>query len=170
VAKTKAVELPEDISIKLSEWCNLKPQLKTLEEKEFELRQEIVNKGGFEVSKLEGQETIELLYKGQPTGWKLKAVKDQRYTLTNKEQETVQLLQALGAIHPEIATELVAWNPVLSETTYKKKLLPLIMSDDPAMKPIAKLLAAALTIKPGAPRLEMIPPESKDEAKTQANG
>jgi hypothetical protein len=162
LAKSKVVALPSEVSHKLEEWMNLKPVLATYKDREFELRTEIINNAGFNVAKFEGTESISLADgNGNDSGWKLKAVKDQNYTLTNNANETVLLLQEIAKIDPAVAQGLVKWQPVISESVYKKQLLPLI--ENGANPEIAKALAVALTIKQGAPRLELIAPEPEHD-------
>jgi hypothetical protein len=152
VAKAKTVELSPEVGQKLAQWQQAQRQLDEVKAAEFALRNEIIIKAGFDPAKLDGTESLDI---GQ--GWKLKAKKNLSYKLTNKEGETVALQTAIGTIanRPEIATNLVRWEPVLAEKLYKDEFLPLLAQ----FPQLAEIVAKALTVKPGAPQLELVPPE-----------
>lgn len=159
MAKAKEVELTPEVSLLLQQWSQANQQLDKVKAEEFALRQQVVMKAGFDPAKLEGSQTIAI-----GNGWKLKVNKVQNYSLTNNQHETETLLNqiAIGAPEknngrPDIALGLVKWNPDMSIRTYKE-LLPLVEELG-----CGSLLAAALTIKPGAPQLELIPPEAPKE-------
>lgn len=160
MAKAKEVELTAEASQLIYQWSQIDAQLEKVKAEEFALRQSVVMKAGFDPSKLEGSQTISI-----GNGWKLKVQKTQNYTLTNDEHQTEKLLAQIATGVPEkqngrpdIAVGLVRWEPKMSTKTYKDELLPLV--DELG---ISALLAAALTVKPGAPQLELIPPPAPKE-------
>lgn len=162
VAKSKTVDLSIEVSEKLYQWMDVAKQAKELKEREFALRQEIVMKAGFDPTKLEGTETLAI-----GGGWLLKANKKQNYSLTNKNNETLALLNVIGALRPDIATSLVEWQPDFKKKAYNELLKFIEGGDLPNPDDAAgirSLLAAALTIKPGTPELELVPPEPPKEA------
>lgn len=86
-------------------------------------------------------------------GYHLKAVGKMNYNLANKEGETEGALTKLAAAGPEgafIADRLVKWTPELSITEYRKLA--------PHYKTI---IDTVLTIKPGAPTLEIEAPKTQ---------
>jgi hypothetical protein len=157
--KAKEVELNAQQLNTLKEWYEQKAALDSAKEKEFALRQTIVNTCGFDPTKFEGSETVNI-----GNGWKLKALKVQSYKVCNDNGEAMKVLNligsATGANRPDLAQRLVKWNPDLSVTTYKE-IQPIIDS----VEGLKEALAAAITIKPGSPQLELIAPE-KAEVKT----
>lgn len=153
MARSKTVELKDEVAIKLREWTEAKALLDSSKADEFALRNEIVQQAGFNLDKLTGTETLTINH-----GWKLKAVKSQAYSLS--KDETIRFLQALGSIDPDLANKLVKWEPVLSESTYKNELLPNLQALAEKCPQLRELLAAALTVKPGAVQLTLTPPDS----------
>lgn len=164
MAKAKAVELSAEASGVLRDWFEADQKLDAVKKSEFELRNAVILKCGFDPKKIEGSETLDI-----GNGYKLKASKKINYTLTNKNGETIKLQEALGAIQrQDLAGNLVQWKPEMSETCYKKELLPLIdptithpIELTPYIEAIRTALAAALTVKPGAPQLEALAPDPK---------
>jgi hypothetical protein len=154
MAKVQQVTLTPEVSAKIGKWIAAATSLRSVKELEFALRQELVMQAGFDLKKVEGTQTIEI-----GNGWRLKAGKEQNYSLTNKGGETERLLAAIATDlqRPDIATGLVEWKPDLKKKMYKDELLPLAETN-PKVK---ELLAIALTVKPGAPTLELIPPEEE---------
>lgn len=157
MAKAKAVELTPELSERLKQWNAAEQALTAAKAAEFELRIQIVN-ALCEAKKLEGTETLEI-----GNGWKLKACKKQNYTLTNKQGETERLLAAIAPIRQDLAVALVQWKPDMAMKAYKE--LVGIVDTNPTIK---EALAAALTIKPGAPTLELVAPEEKAAANVPA--
>lgn len=148
-AQIRPIELtPENVDI-IQRWNILAEQLSTIKASEMPLRQELVAKLG-DASKLEGTDNL-----GLNDGWKLKIQKIQNYKAIDANMEIRTLLDAIYAIDPSMPARLIVWKPDLSESVYKKELLPLLELH-PELKPLA---AAAIEIKPGAPVVELIPPK-----------
>lgn len=165
MAKIKEVTLSKAMDDALLEWLNLRQQKASLDAKEFELRQRIVREAGFDVKKLEGSESVEI-----GKGYKLKVVKVQNYTLTNEHGETSALLDAIGIDmeRADLAVGLVKWKPDMSTKTYKELLDAIKDSEAKGVEKTRSALAKALTVKPGAPQLELVAPEVKDEIKIES--
>lgn len=146
--KIAKVDLDQDKTALLTEWKKAHDELELLKSKEAQLRTKLVA-DNFTGTKLEGVETIDIGW-----GWRLKATKNLNISATNESQQTVTLLNALGEIDPTIATNLVRWKPDISTKVYRDLLA---LAD--ANPPLKALMAAAITVKPGMPELEMIPPK-----------
>jgi hypothetical protein len=146
--KAKSVQLSPEVSTALAAWQVAQAELARIKQQEFGLRQQIILTAGFDPTKLEGSETLEI---GQ--GWKLVAKKVQSYNLTNKNGETLALLNAIGAYDPALAQSLVDWQPELHIKPYREFLA------SPIAEAVKPQLAAALTVKPGSPQLELEAPK-----------
>lgn len=157
MGRNKEVVLNDAVKPKLGEWFELRTQKAVSDAREFELRQAIVREAGFTVAKLAGTETIDI-----GGGWRLQAVKVQNMTMTNEQGQTANLLAKIAERRHELAVGLVKWKPELSTKTYKELIEWLESLDGPDAdyaNEVGALLAAALTIKPGAPQLEVLEPE-----------
>lgn len=159
--KAKAVVIPNDIGQRIKQWRELDEWLKEAKGNEHALRQALVNDAGFNATKLEGSESLDIGY-----GWKLKAIKVQNYTATNENSAMEQLLTALAAIDPSLSIGFVKWVPEISTKHYKDVILP-IAEKHPEL---AALLSAAITVKPGMPQLELIPPKDEKEPQPTTDG
>lgn len=161
--------MTQEMLNKISQWFQFVQQLTALKEKEFPLRTEIVCNAGFDITKLEGTETLDL--EAFWPGWKLKAEKEQNFSLSNDEGESTALQYALHPYRPDFAANIVKWKPELSIKTYRELLAWLETADqnDPGIMAIREALAKALTVKPGAPQLKLVPPKQAEEA-TAATG
>jgi len=159
--KVKVVELPPDRAQQLKRWRELSTQLGTIKNEESQLRTRLVL-DNFNAEKLEGSETIDIGW-----GWRLKATKDLNVTATNESQQTEALLQAIAGFDPDAAQNLIRWKPEVNMKVYREMLA--IAEGDPILR---GLLAAAITVKPGMPQLEMIEPKEEAPAvpETVANG
>jgi hypothetical protein len=156
MARAKVVELTAEKIEKLKAWYAAKSSADAFKDSEFQLRTQVVSEAGFTADKVTGSETISL--QNWP-GWKLQAKKVQTYKL--ERDTTIAFLNALGPLNVELANKIVKWEPVLSESIYKNELLPWIASldvNDPTVQNLRALLAAALTVKPGAVQLALLPP------------
>lgn len=163
MARTKKVKtepsapvvIPQDKHELLTAWFNADAQLKQVKDQEFALRQSVVQAFQLDPNKFEGTETVEL-----PAGYKLKIKKNMNYSLTNEAGQTVALQSYLGSTlqRPDLANGIVEWKPDFKKSIYKE-LLPLT-NEDMRLK---EFLAAALTVKPGAPSLEIVAPEPAKE-------
>lgn len=134
-------KLTKDI---LERWQKAKAQAEYWAATERELRNEIFATG-FPQPK-EGTNSLTL-----PNTWTLKAVHKMNYTLEKDVAKLKPIMASLiqsGLVERVIANRLVTFEPKLSVSEYKK--LP-----DAAVK----LFADVLTIKPGAPSLELVPPK-----------
>lgn len=149
--KVVKVDLPTDRVQMLTRWKQISEQVAVLKNEENQLRQKLVS-DNFSAEKLEGVETIDIGY-----GWRLKATKELNISATNENNQTVTLLQELNGIDPGVANGLVSWKPQVSTKMYRELLK---LAD--ANPPLKALMAAAITVKPGMPQLEMVPP--KEEA------
>jgi hypothetical protein len=151
--KTKQVEFTPEQNQKLNEWYTVQQQLSKVKEEELALRVWCVQNLGFDPKKLEGSETIEFA-----NGWELQAKKVQNYSVANDEGQAMAVLNLLGsatgANRPDLAQNLVKWNPELSTKVYKE-VLPII-EQVPGLK---EAMSKAITIKIGTPQLELKPPK-----------
>ena len=126
---------------KLAFWYENAKALASLKELESKLRTELIIEL-FNKDKDSGTESVEM-----PNGFQLKATKKLDYKLDNKQGQ----VEAVTAIlEPELAKKLVKWKPELSVSAYKEI--------DPQTQ---KLFDGCLTIKPGMPSLEIVPPKGK---------
>ena len=158
MARAKTVEMTGEASQKLMEWQAKAKQLEQIKREEFELRQWLVfNAGLFDTDKIEGSQTLNI-----GNGWKLAADKVQNYTATNENGEILAAMNLLGSAtggnRPDLAQSLARWKAELSISTYRKVIE--IVDTIPGLK---ELLAKAITIKQGAPQLELIPPKDGEK-------
>jgi hypothetical protein len=162
MAQKQLVMTPER-SAQLLAWKDAKDALKLAQDNEQVLRNAIVMELGTP-SKLEGRETYEI-----GAGWKLCIEKKQNYSLTNKDGETIGLLNIIGQQDPQLAQSLVDWKPELRKKAYNlllKTIEEKAASDPEFAAAVKDTLSAALTIKPGMPSIELIPPELTSEQAT----
>lgn len=165
--KVKQVALPDDTATMMSRWYTLQAQLAEIKNEENQLRQAIVTKL-FTAEKLEGTETIDI-----GNGWRLKATKELNVTATNASGQAMNLLNAIGAINPDLANGLVKWQPEIAMKPYRE-LVTLTKTHPELSVP----LSACITVKPGMPKLEVVPPDAPvvvetgvvDEGKTFTDG
>lgn len=155
--QVSSVTIPQqDRDTMITEWKRASDEVKQWKEKEHALRQALVVQL-FDGTKLEGAETIDLGY----GGWQLRATKEQTYNASNKDGETDKLLDVLENRDRDLAEKLVRWQPEISKPTYRQTLeLAQKYSDNEVLA----ALHAAITIKPGMPQLEMIPPKEDTPA------
>ena len=158
MARAKTVELTAEISAKLQQWQAKSAELARIKEEEFALRQWLVfNSDLFDKDKVEGSQTLNI-----GNGWKLSADKVQNYSMTNENGEALDALNLLGSAtagnRPDLAQSLVRWKPDLSISTYRQVVG--IAEQVPGLK---EALAKAITIKQGAPQLELIPPKEGEK-------
>lgn len=149
--KVVKVDLDQDMTALLTQWKKVSEELAEKKSEESQLRMKLVV-GNFDATKLEGSQTIDIGW-----GWKLKATKKLNLSATNEGHQTEQLLAAIAAVDPGLAVGLVRWSPELSTTVYRQLLK--LVNNHPDL---AKFMSEAITVKPGMPELEMIPP--KEEA------
>lgn len=138
----------------LAQWRNVSRQLAKVKEEEHTLRQQLVAMC-FDANKLEGTETIDLGY----GGWTLRAVKEINYTATNKDGQTVAMLTILQAIDPGLTAELIRWQPEVAKRAYRAAFA---LTEAEPTGQLKAALAAAITVKPGLPQLELVPPKQLD--------
>ena len=156
----------EDLN-KVTEWNNKAKELQTVKTDEFALRNAIVfEMGAFDDEKLEGSQTIEI---AAYPGWKLSADKVMNYTCVGVPEilEVQNLIgSATGLNRPDLAQNLVKYKPELSVKGYRDALAALEQAEkdgNPEVQELAAKLKAAMakaiTIKKGAPQLELIAPK-----------
>lgn len=145
------VDLSQDTTALLTRWKEVSEQVALLKSEENQLRMKLVA-DNFDAAKLEGVQTIDIGW-----GWRLKATKNMNYSATNESGQTEALLNAVGKIDPGVAQGLVKWKPELSTKLYRE-LLKLAE----AHPELSVFIAAATTVKPGMPELEMIPPKAAE--------
>lgn len=131
------MQLTQEQSDLLKAWQHSQQQVKEWQEKERECRDAIV-KALFSAEKDEGTETVDV---GE--GWKLKATKKLNYSLNNKDGQVTAIVSTWPAM-----AQLVRWSPELNVKDYKKL-------DDQTKE----VFNGCLTIKPGAPTLEVVAPK-----------
>lgn len=141
---------PADINQAIAEWKQAKETLETAKATERALRNRLVLHF-FDSSKLEGTDTVDIGW-----GYRLRVERELAYNATNKEHETEQLLAAVATVDPGIAASLVRWQPEIAKKAYRD-LIP-IAEQHPAIK---EAMVKAITLKPGMPQLELIPPAAE---------
>ncbi len=117
-------------------WSDADNQRKYWAAREMELRLELVKHSNTEKEK--GTEYLPL-----PNDWRLKIVKTQNFKLDPDKTE-----DALDHFSEDMARLLVKWEPKLSVSNFES-----LSDEDKAF------FADALTTKPGAPQLELVPPK-----------
>lgn len=162
--RSKKIELNATQIEKLTQWSRASSNLQLAKAEELELRLWLVNNSElFDKDKLEGSSTIEIT---NYPGWRLSADKVMNYTAVNDEGQMLKALNligsAIGADRPDLATALVKWKPELSTKAYRD-VLPIVDK----VEGLKAALAAAITIKPGTPQLELTPP--KEETKIESS-
>lgn len=133
------------------DWQNTKNALKALIELEREKRATLYK--NLFPNNVDTTETVDL-----PNGYKFKAKGTLNYKLefSTKEDGAKNLDAAIDAIEKIgnegtfIAERLVKWKPELSVSEYKALA---------ADSPIKKIIDGVLTITPGSPELELVPPK-----------
>lgn len=129
----------EQLYSKIGRWNELQAKLASIKDEEMKLRKEI-----FEEcfpTPVEGTATVDM-----PEGWKLKG----NYKLTRSIDEA-----ALPAVLAELRKHKVPTDTII---TYKPNLS---LSDYRKLDPKwQRVLEQALTVKPGAPTLELVAPKS----------
>lgn len=123
---------------KLRLWAEAKDKLEEVKALEGKLRKELFDQAFPEAN--EGTNTEEL-----PGGWKIKGIFKVNYTVD--EAALPEVLKQLTA-HEVVVDNLVSYKPSLKVGEFKK--LP---------ENLQILMGTALTIKPGAPTLELVPPK-----------
>lgn len=155
----KKITLPTDTAELMSKWYAAQAQLAELKNEEAQLRTAIVLQL-FTASKLEGVETIDV-----GNGWRLKATKNLNVTATNASGQTIALLDAVGAINRDLAMGLVKWKPEVAMKPYRDLIK--LAEEHPELNVV---FANCITVKPGMPELEVIPPEAPDSVPVVESG
>jgi hypothetical protein len=155
MAKSTVKPFPSEAQALLNEWYKAKEELARWKPVEWERRSQLIRAIAMP-TKLEGVETFDL------NAWKLKVNHKMNYSMTNAQGETEQLGAALHTIDPSLPIQLYKWVPEISLTAYRKTLLPLLATN----AHLKELSAAAIIIKPGAPEIELIPPEESTNETT----
>jgi len=131
----------------LAAWEAANKALAKAKEAEIELRNKVIE-AWYPAHKEEGTENIELA-----AGYKLKAVFKVNRTLADRDKVDAALtkIEKLGGVEGKIIAErLIQWKPSLNKKEYD------ILTDK-----YRKVIDEVLTIKPGAPSLEIVEPKSK---------
>jgi len=149
---------PNALHLLIVEWQTIKQQIARevtpLLAKEMELRKAIMSQAF--PNAVEGTNNLDL-----GSGYTLKGVKAVTYDLTNsdkagwKTDEAIEAIEKLGNEGAFIAERLVKWKPSLSVTEYKA-----LSVNDPVQAKIKALIDNALTLKDGAPTLEISAPKA----------
>ena len=152
--KVAKVDLNQDQNQLIAEWKQKSDQLAQLKADEAALRTKLVEKL-FTATKLEGTESIDIGW-----GYRLKASKSLNISATNASKQTENLLNAIWPIDQTLATNLVSWKPDVSSKNFRE-LMDTIdkMPEGEQKNAVRTALAAAITVKPGMPELEMIAPK-----------
>jgi hypothetical protein len=129
-------------------WTTAKKEFDEAKAAEHACRQALVI-AFFDTTKLEGSDTVDIGY-----GYGLKIKRELAYNATNEERETESLLNAIGPIDYTLATELIRWKPDVAVKVYRK--VAILAEAHPTIK---AAMTRAITIKPGMPQLEMVPPK-----------
>lgn len=155
-SEVKPIELTPDQNTILFQWYEQQTLLARIKELEFTLRQQNAMLGNPE--QLEGTENLSI-----GNGYVLKIKRIQNYTATNKTGETERFLKALATVNETAPVGLIEWKPDLSISTYKNVVTPLLEAkydDGTFLYPeLRKAAADAISIKPGAPQLEIVEPK-----------
>lgn len=156
--KVVKVDLKQDMTALLTRWKEVSEQMAALKSEENQLRVKLVA-DNFDITKLEGTQTIDIGW-----GWRLRATKNLNISATNESGQTEALLNQVGKIDPGFAVGLVKWKPELATKVYREVLALVSKKDGEqlAHPELAVAFAAAVTVKPGMPELEMIPPKTEE--------
>lgn len=158
-APTAHYTVPQDHTQLITEWKQAADQLKEIKGKENALRQALVSQM-FDAMKLEGTEAVDIGW-----GYKLKAVKEMNYTATDKEGEVQAVIEALSSRGAEeLADGLFRYKPEVNVVPYRKVLSMAMEHNDTQFM---ELLHKAIMVKPGMPRLELVPPTQVQTESTQ---
>jgi hypothetical protein len=160
--KVAKVELSQDVNVLIADWKKSADALAEIKSQEQQLRVAVIAALPFDKSKLEGVESLDIGW-----GWRIKATKDLNVSATNESQQTEQLLDEIGRVHnlPDLAMNLVRWKPDIAMKPYRE--LMNLLTTLPQDAPLRVKIAAAITVKPGMPQLEMVPP--KDTPAVESN-
>lgn len=136
-------------------WADKKAAIETAKAEEMDLRKYIVRR---EFPKKEEGTTR----KDLGNGYQLKAVIKYNYTLAANDvvEECLDHIAALGNEGPFIADRLVSWKPNFLKTEYTALLERKDKGDEQAAK-ILGIVNKMLTIKEGAPELDIVEPKGK---------
>lgn len=153
-AAPTAVTIPADRVQLITEWKAANDQLTELKAKEHALRQALVS-STFDATKLEGTESVDIGY-----GYQLRVTKELAYNGTDANGEITALLDLLNARQAsELADNLVRWKPDIAKKTYREVFSLATQYNDAT---ILEALHKAVTLKPGMPQLEMVPPKADE--------
>jgi hypothetical protein len=141
------VDLAKDNGQLIADWKAAHDQLETLKSVEQQLRVKLVELF-FKAEKLEGTESVDIGF-----DWKLKSVKSLNITATNDNNEVNALLEALNQVDHATAVGLINWIPDVKTKAYRD--LCELAEKYPKLK---TLMTAAITVKPGMPQLQLVPP------------
>lgn len=147
-----SVSVPDEATktAMITEWKNASDQLTELKAKEHTLRQALVAHL-FDGTKLEGSDSIDIGW-----GYQLRLTRELAYNASNKDGETDKLVEALKARDPNLADSLIRWQPDVAKKVYKQVHA---LAEQHQDAEFLKLLHEAITLKPGMPKLEFVPPK-----------
>jgi hypothetical protein len=152
-APTNVVVPPMEREKLITEWKLAADALAEVKAKEHALRQTLVAQC-FTATKLEGSESVDVGY-----GYQLRAVKEQSYNATDENGESRALIALLNTRDPELATGIIRWKPDVAKKVYKQVLA---LAEQYTDNEVLAALHAAITIKPGMPQLELVPPKQEE--------
>lgn len=132
----------------IAEWKQAADQLAEVKAKEAALRQAIVVQM-FDGTKLEGSESVDIGY-----GWQLRAKKELAYNASDEEAKRLERL-LMDRKAPIETMGLFRWKPDVAKKIYR---MVLALAEQYQDTEILAALHAAITLKPGMPQLEMVPP------------
>lgn len=142
---------PLDVNKLIADWqtaAKLASEAKLIE---HSLRQQLAAHF-FNDGKLEGTSSVDIGW-----GYQLKIERELAYNATNANNETTLLQAAVGAVNVELATALVNWKPELAKKAYRQVA---VLAETHIE--IKEAMAKAVTLKPGMPQLELVPPKVDD--------
>lgn len=144
------VDLTSEQAATLQAWHDVKQRLNSVKTDEMTKRLDAIAQLPF-AGKEEGSQTLKLA-----GGWSLKLTRTMDYAIERKNNNAVMAaLNALYAVEPDKANLLIErWEPVMSVKVYKS------LSEEGK-----KAIAEIVTIKPGAPQLELVEPAPPKEEK-----
>lgn len=124
-------------------WNEKIQALAVAKQEELELRNALITMGwGPAIG--EGTHTKEL---GE--GWQLKAKGVYNYKLDKDNEKVLKAIEKIDTLAPSVGAMIVRWKPELNVSMYRE-LMPTLRA----------VIQEVLTITPGQPQLELVPPKT----------